>query len=106
MRATTTRSATGRNRVCSNTCCSAALSGHSADAAVQPAARWRCWCTTTSCSATPAPATCFEAFGNGLRFDLRVVVFALAPLLLAMGSRRLMAARTWQLAWLRRQRPA
>ncbi|MDD2160642.1 LTA synthase family protein [Pseudomonas sp. MIL19] len=41
-----------------------------------------------------------EAFGNGLRFDLRVVVFVLAPLLLVMGSRRLMAARTWQLAWL------
>ncbi|WP_298184380.1 LTA synthase family protein [uncultured Pseudomonas sp.] len=41
-----------------------------------------------------------EAFGNGLRFDLRLVVFALAPLLLVMGSRRLMAARTWQLIWL------
>ena len=42
----------------------------------------------------------FEAFANGLRFDLRVVVFVLAPLILAIGSRRLMAARTWQLAWL------
>ncbi|MGE6793228.1 LTA synthase family protein [Pseudomonas guineae] len=41
-----------------------------------------------------------EAFANGLRFDLRVVVFVLAPLLLVMGSRRLMAARTWQLIWL------
>ncbi len=41
-----------------------------------------------------------EALVNGLRFDLRVVVFILAPLLVVMGSRRLMAARTWQLAWL------
>lgn len=41
-----------------------------------------------------------EAFGNGLRFDLRLVAFALAPLILVIGSRRLMAARTWQLTWL------
>ena len=41
-----------------------------------------------------------EAFGNGLRFDLRLVTFALAPLILVIGSRRLMAARTWQLTWL------
>ncbi|MCC6075174.1 LTA synthase family protein [Pseudomonas sp. GCM10022188] len=49
--------------------------------------------------ATPASAF-VEAFGNGLRFDLRLVVFALAPLLLAIPSRTLMAARRWQLAWL------
>ena len=42
-----------------------------------------------------------EAFGNGLRFDLRVVVFVLAPLLLVMGSRRLMAARTWLISQFR-----
>ncbi|WP_425913298.1 LTA synthase family protein [Pseudomonas sp. GWSMS-1] len=41
-----------------------------------------------------------EAFGNGLRFDLRLVAFALAPLILVIGSRRLMAARTWQQTWL------
>jgi phosphoglycerol transferase MdoB-like AlkP superfamily enzyme len=41
-----------------------------------------------------------EAFGNGLRFDLRLVVYVLAPLILVIGSRRLMAARTWQLVWL------
>ena len=41
-----------------------------------------------------------EAFGNGLRFDLRLVAFTLAPLILVIGSRRLMAARTWQLTWL------
>lgn len=47
------------------------------------------------------PASAFvEAFGNGLRFDLRLVVFALAPLLLAIPSQFLMAARRWQLAWL------
>jgi phosphoglycerol transferase MdoB-like AlkP superfamily enzyme len=41
-----------------------------------------------------------EAFGNGLRFDLRLMTFALAPLILVIGSRRLMAARTWQRTWL------
>lgn len=48
-----------------------------------------------------APAGAFvEAFGNGVRFDLRVVVFGVAPLLLAMPSRFLIGARRWQLAWL------
>ncbi|MEO4045694.1 LTA synthase family protein [Pseudomonas sp. CAU 1711] len=41
-----------------------------------------------------------EAFGNGVRFDLRLTAFGLTPLLLALASRRLMAARGWQLAWL------
>ncbi|TBU88990.1 LTA synthase family protein [Phytopseudomonas dryadis] len=47
------------------------------------------------------PASAFvEAFGNGLRFDLRVVVYACAPLLLALLSVRAMRARGWQCAWL------
>jgi phosphoglycerol transferase MdoB-like AlkP superfamily enzyme len=45
-------------------------------------------------------AAFLEAFGNGLRFDLRLVVYACAPLLLALISRRLMAARAWQRLWL------
>lgn len=49
--------------------------------------------------ATPA-ATFAEAFGNGLRFDLRVVVYACAPLLLALFSLRAMAARGLQRIWL------
>ncbi|WJN57723.1 LTA synthase family protein [Pseudomonas sp. SO81] len=42
----------------------------------------------------------FEAFFNGLRFDLRVVVYAVAPLLLALLSPRAMAARNAQVVWL------
>ena len=38
-------------------------------------------------------AMLFEAFGNGLRFDLRLSVFACLPLLLALPSRKAMAAR-------------
>jgi phosphoglycerol transferase MdoB-like AlkP superfamily enzyme len=41
-----------------------------------------------------------EAFFNGLRFDLRLVVFACLPLLLAMLSPKLMAARRWMTVWL------
>ncbi|WP_437880845.1 LTA synthase family protein [Pseudomonas sp. LRF_L74] len=41
-----------------------------------------------------------EAFGNGLRFDLRLVVYACAPLLLALLSPRAMASRRLQVAWL------
>lgn len=41
-----------------------------------------------------------EAFINGLRFDLRVVVFVCAPLLLALLSLRAMAARRLQIHWL------
>ncbi|HLA32989.1 MAG TPA: LTA synthase family protein [Pseudomonas sp.] len=48
---------------------------------------------------TPA-ATFAEAFFNGLRFDLRVVVYACAPLLLALFSLRAMAARGLQRSWL------
>ncbi|BAN49837.1 LTA synthase family protein [Metapseudomonas resinovorans] len=48
-----------------------------------------------------SPASVFvEAFFNGLRFDLRVVVFACAPLLLCLLSVRAMAARTLQRIWL------
>ncbi|HRF04160.1 LTA synthase family protein [Accumulibacter sp.] len=47
------------------------------------------------------PATTFvEAFYNGLRFDVRLVVYALAPLLLALLSVRAMAARALQRGWL------
>ncbi|MCW5282744.1 hypothetical protein IGA70_31445, partial [Pseudomonas aeruginosa] len=35
--------------------------------------------------ATPA-STFLEAFGNGVRFDLRVVVYAVAPLVLSFGQ--------------------
>ncbi|WP_220814019.1 LTA synthase family protein [Pseudomonas paralcaligenes] len=42
----------------------------------------------------------FEAFFNGLRFDLRVVVYAVAPLLLSLLSPRAMAARTAHVVWL------
>ncbi len=48
--------------------------------------------------ATPA-ATVAEAFGNGLRFDLRMVVFACLPSLLALCSTRAMAARRAQRWW-------
>lgn len=41
-----------------------------------------------------------EAFFNGLRFDLRVVVIVGAPLMLTVLSARLMAMRTLQCLWL------
>ncbi|MEX6503317.1 LTA synthase family protein [Pseudomonas zhanjiangensis] len=47
------------------------------------------------------PASAFaEAFYNGLRFDLRLAVFACAPLLLSLLSVRAMAARAVQRLWL------
>ncbi|WP_300654287.1 LTA synthase family protein [Pseudomonas sp.] len=47
------------------------------------------------------PAVSFaEAFLNGLRFDLRVVVYACIPLLLSLLSVRAMAARGLQRFWL------
>ncbi len=49
--------------------------------------------------ATPAPAFA-EAFFNGLRFDLRVVVYACIPLLLSLLSVRAMAARGLHRLWL------
>ncbi|QCT98864.1 LTA synthase family protein [Stutzerimonas degradans] len=45
-------------------------------------------------------ASFVEAFGNGLRFDLRVTVYILVPLLLAVLSPRAMAARRLQQLWL------
>jgi phosphoglycerol transferase MdoB-like AlkP superfamily enzyme len=42
----------------------------------------------------------FEAFFNGLRFDLRVLMYAVAPLLLALLSTRAMAARHAHVVWL------
>ncbi|MCP5228024.1 LTA synthase family protein [Accumulibacter sp.] len=45
-------------------------------------------------------ATFVEAFYNGLRFDLRVVVYGIAPLLLALLSVRAMAARSLLRWWL------
>ena len=42
--------------------------------------------------ATPA-ATFVEAFFNGLRFDLRLTIYALAPLLLSIPFATAMAAR-------------
>jgi phosphoglycerol transferase MdoB-like AlkP superfamily enzyme len=41
-----------------------------------------------------------EAFGNGLRFDLRLVVYICIPLLLALVSARAMAARGLFRLWL------
>lgn len=41
-----------------------------------------------------------EAFGNGLRFDLRVTVYMLVPLLLAVISTRAMASRRLLRLWL------
>ncbi|MBB2495831.1 LTA synthase family protein [Aquipseudomonas ullengensis] len=41
-----------------------------------------------------------EAFLNGLRFDLRLVVYACAPLLLSLLAPRAMAARRVHVAWL------
>ena len=48
---------------------------------------------------TPA-ATFLEAFANGLRFDLRLVVYLSIPLLLALFSVRAMAARGFFRFWL------
>lgn len=48
---------------------------------------------------TPA-STFFEAFANGLRFDLRLVVYLIIPLLLALFSARAMAARGFFRFWL------
>jgi phosphoglycerol transferase MdoB-like AlkP superfamily enzyme len=45
-------------------------------------------------------ASFVEAFGNGLRFDLRLTVYILVPLLLAVLSSRAMAARRLQQLWL------
>ena len=48
---------------------------------------------------TPA-STFLEAFANGLRFDLRIVVYLIIPLLLALFSARAMAARGFFRFWL------
>ncbi|MFJ7798094.1 LTA synthase family protein [Pseudomonas sp. NPDC096950] len=48
---------------------------------------------------TPA-STFLEAFANGLRFDLRLVVYLIVPLLLALFSARAMAARGFFRFWL------
>lgn len=48
---------------------------------------------------TPA-STFVEAFYNGMRFDLRVVVYACVPLVLALFSQRAMAARQALRWWL------
>ncbi|VVN28444.1 hypothetical protein PS662_04744 [Pseudomonas fluorescens] len=48
---------------------------------------------------TPA-STFFEAFANGLRFDLRLVVYLSIPLVLALFSARAMAARGFFRLWL------
>ncbi|AKN25829.1 LTA synthase family protein [Stutzerimonas stutzeri] len=45
-------------------------------------------------------ATLLEGFGNGLRFDLRVLVYIFVPLSLAVLSPRAMAARRLQRVWL------
>ncbi|AZZ44075.1 hypothetical protein C1896_03570 [Pseudomonadaceae bacterium SI-3] len=45
-------------------------------------------------------ASIVEAFGNGLRFDLRVAVYVLLPLLLGVLSVRVMAARGLLRLWL------
>ena len=45
-------------------------------------------------------ATFVEAFFTGMRFDLRVVVFACVPLLLSILSARAMAARQLHRVWL------
>jgi phosphoglycerol transferase MdoB-like AlkP superfamily enzyme len=48
-----------------------------------------------------APASVFvESFANGVRFDLRVVVFVCIPLLLSLLSARAMAARGLHRLWL------
>jgi len=48
---------------------------------------------------TPA-STFFEAFANGLRFDLRLVVYLCVPMVLALFSARAMAARGFFRLWL------
>jgi phosphoglycerol transferase MdoB-like AlkP superfamily enzyme len=48
---------------------------------------------------TPA-STFLEAFANGLRFDLRLVVYVCVPLVLALFSARAMAARGFFRLWL------
>jgi phosphoglycerol transferase MdoB-like AlkP superfamily enzyme len=48
---------------------------------------------------TPA-STFLEAFANGTRFDIRFVMYALVPLLLALFSVRAMAARGFFRLWL------
>ncbi|AFM34664.1 MULTISPECIES: LTA synthase family protein [Stutzerimonas stutzeri subgroup] len=45
-------------------------------------------------------ASFVEAFGNGLRFDLRLTVYILLPLLLGVLSMRMMAARGLLRLWL------
>lgn len=47
-----------------------------------------------------ARAVLFEAFANGLRFDARMTVFALIPLLLAFSSSYLMSFRRFYTVWL------
>ncbi|OHC12971.1 MAG: hypothetical protein A2002_03730 [Pseudomonadales bacterium GWC1_66_9] len=49
---------------------------------------------------TASATTLAEAFFNGLRFDLRLVVYVCAPLLLAVASRRAMRARALLRTWL------
>jgi len=49
---------------------------------------------------TATASTIAEAFLNGLRFDLRLVVYLCTPLLLALASRRAMRARGLIRAWL------
>ncbi|SFB33082.1 LTA synthase family protein [Azotobacter beijerinckii] len=49
---------------------------------------------------TASATTIAEAFLNGLRFDLRLVVYVCAPLLLAVASRRAMRARALLRTWL------
>jgi len=46
------------------------------------------------------PAVLAEAFFNGLRFDLRLLVYIATPLLLALLCRPLLLRRGWQLLWL------
>ncbi|MDR3055634.1 MAG: LTA synthase family protein [Zoogloeaceae bacterium] len=41
-----------------------------------------------------------EAFGNGLRFDLRLAVWLCVPLILALAYRPAMTRRLWQRLWL------
>ncbi|WP_397448874.1 LTA synthase family protein [Pseudomonas sp. NA-150] len=47
-----------------------------------------------------AASNFFEAMGNGMRFDLRLTVYLLVPLLLALVSARLMASRWLFRTWL------
>lgn len=49
---------------------------------------------------TASATTIAEAFFNGLRFDLRLVVYVCAPSLLAVASRRAMRARVLLRTWL------